>query len=217
MTLQTSGLAYARGHRQLFDGIDLQVGPGEALRVAGRNGSGKTSLLRLLCGLAEPLRGEVHWQGQDIRRAANREAFHQDLRYVGHGSGIKDDLTALENVQAAAALSGRACTRAQARDALMQLGLLDRANLPARVLSQGQRRRVVLARLALQPAARLSILDEPFNALDAESITVLTLLLEKQLADGAVVVYTTHQAQDLAARRTHALNLDAAAAHHGNA
>lgn len=206
MTLQASGLVCERGHRQLFAGVDLTVKPGEALRVAGRNGSGKTSLLRVLCGLAEPSRGEVRWLGRDIRQA--REAFHQDLLYVGHGSGIKDDLTALENVRIGASLSGRPCTPYQAGGALARLGLSDRAHLPARALSQGQRRRLALARLALQPAPRLAVLDEPFNALDRESIQVLSDLLNEQLASGAVVVYTTHQSQELAASRTIELNLD---------
>jgi heme exporter protein A len=214
MTLQTSGLACARGHRQLFEGIDLTVQPGEALRVAGRNGSGKTSLLRLLCGLAEPSQGEVRWQGQDIRQA--RDDFHRDLLYIGHGSGVKDDLTALENIQIGASLSGHPCTPYQAGSALARLGLADRAHLPARALSQGQRRRLALARLALQPAPRLAILDEPFNALDTESIQVLSDLLNEQLAQGTVVVYTTHQSQALVASRTIELNLDERTTSHGS-
>lgn len=206
MTLQASQLAYSRGNRQLFDGLDFEVRPGEALRVAGRNGSGKTSLLRVLSGLAEPVSGEVQWHGQSIRSL--REDFSQDLIYVGHGSGIKDDFTACENVQISAALSGRQCSADQACEALNLLGLQGRAHLPARVLSQGQRRRVVLARLAIKPAARLAILDEPFNALDQESINVLSALLSHRLAEGAVVVYTTHQPQPLVASRTHEIHLD---------
>jgi heme exporter protein A len=209
MTLQASQLAFARGKRKLFDGLDLEVKPGEALRVVGRNGSGKTSLLRVLCGLAEPERGEVRWRGQPIRTL--REEFSQDLVYVGHGSGVKDDLTASENVQISAVMSGRPCTHEQACAALDLLGLQGRAHLPARVLSQGQRRRVVLARLAIEPAARLAILDEPFNALDQESVEVLSSLLSRQLAQGAVVVYTTHQPQSLVASRTHEVHLDGAA------
>jgi heme exporter protein A len=208
MTLQASQLAYARGNRKLFDSLDLEVQPGEALRVVGRNGSGKTSLLRVLSGLSEPLKGRVLWRGQAIR--ALREDFNQDLIYVGHGSGLKDDFTASENVQISAALAGRKCSEADARDALTLVGLRDRAHLPARVLSQGQRRRVVLARLAIRPVARLAILDEPFNALDQESVDVLSSLLSRQLSEGAVVVYTTHQSQTLAASRTHEVHLDGA-------
>lgn len=209
MTLQASQLAYARGHRKLFDKLDLEVQAGEALRVVGRNGSGKTSLLRVLAGLSEPLRGEVRWRGQAIR--ALREDFNQDLLYVGHGSGLKDDFTAVENVRISAALAGRPCTESEALDALESMGLKGRAHLPARVLSQGQRRRVMLARLAIRPVARLAILDEPFNALDQESVEVLSSLLSRQLSEGAVVVYTTHQSQTLASSRTHEVHLDGAA------
>lgn len=211
MTLQASQLAYTRGNHRLFSGLGFELGPGEALRVAGRNGSGKTSLLRVLCGLAEPVEGEVRWRGLPVQR--HRDAFHQALTYIGHGQGLKDDLSALENVQVNALLAGRACKRAQALDALDRVGLRSRADLPARVLSQGQRRRVVLARLALPSPvpteASLLVLDEPFVALDLESVAVLTGLLNEQLAQGAMLVYTTHQAQALSARHSHELVLDA--------
>lgn len=203
MTLQASQLAHAHGNRALFEGLDFEVGPGEALRIAGRNGSGKTSLLRLLCGLAQPLKGEVLWRGQSIHR--HREVLHQALSYLGHAPGLKDDLSAWENVQFSAVLAGQACTKQQALDALAQLGLQSRAHLPARILSQGQRRRVLLARLALPQALtgspNLLVLDEPFVALDQESVQVLATLLGQQLAQGATLVYTTHQAQALRAAR----------------
>lgn len=203
MTLQASQLAYAHGNRALFEGLDFEVGPGEALRIAGRNGSGKTSLLRLLCGLAQPLKGEVLWRGQSIHR--HREVLHQALSYFGHAPGLKDDLSAWENVQFSAVLAGRACTRQQALEALTQLGLQSKAHLAARTLSQGQRRRVLLARLALPQALtgapHLLVLDEPFVALDQESVQVLATLLDQQLAQGATLVYTTHQPQALRAAR----------------
>lgn len=205
MTLQASGLTYARGKRKLFSNLDFDVKSGEALRVGGRNGSGKTSLLCVLCGLAEPQRGEVRWQGRSIR--SQRDVFHHALAYIGHRNGVKDDLTALENVRTSAALAGRACSPEQAWAALDQMGLGERAHLPARVLSQGQRRRVVLARLAVGPVAPLLILDEPFNALDHESVEVLRHWLNRQLAAGASVVYTTHQPQLLTAARHHEIEL----------
>lgn len=212
MTLQASQLAYARGDSLLFSGVNLEVGPGEALRVTGRNGAGKTSLLRVLCGLTLPLEGEVSWRGTSV--VQDRESLHRDLIYIGHGQTIKDEFSALENVQISAVLAGRSCTRRQALEALNQLGLRDRADLPARVLSQGQRRRVALARLAL-PAPEsgetsLLVLDEPFVALDQESVGVLAALLAARLARGAVLVYTTHQAQTLSAKCTHELNLGVA-------
>lgn len=205
MTLQASGLTYGRGRRLLFADLDFELKPGEALRVSGRNGSGKTSLLRLLSGLLEPQRGQVHWQGRCIR--SHRDAFHQALVFVGHASGVKDDLTAVENVRVSAALSGRSCSLQQALAALEAVGLGPRSSLPARVLSQGQRRRVVLARLAIAPVAPLLILDEPFNALDQESVQVLSSWLNRQLADGAQLVYTTHQSQPLQASRHHEIEL----------
>jgi heme exporter protein A len=211
MTLQASQLAYARGNRKLFADLSFEVKAGQALHVAGRNGSGKTSLLRVLCGLAQPLKGTVSWQGRSINQ--QRDYFHHSLTYIGHGVGLKDDLTAWENVQIGALLAGRACTRTQACDALAQFGLSERAHLPARVLSQGQRRRIVLARLALHAGAdslgRLLVLDEPFVALDQESVSLLANVLTRQLAHGATLVYTTHQPLTLKASAVHELVLGA--------
>jgi heme exporter protein A len=209
MTLQADGLAFERGQRKLFSGLSLEVAAGEALRVKGRNGSGKTSLLRVLCGLAQPVEGEVRWKGLSINR--HREAFHQDLLYIGHGQGIKDDLSAWENVHFNAVLADQPCSPLQAMAALEAVGLSGKADLPARVLSQGQRRRVLLARLALTPpdklASRLLVLDEPFVALDSESVRALTALIEHQLAGGATLVYTTHQNHPFAAHAMHELVL----------
>jgi heme exporter protein A len=201
MALQASSLAFERGQRRLFSGIGFALQPGQALRVKGRNGSGKTSLLRVLCGLAEAAEGEVLWHGRPI--AHQREAFHQSLLYIGHGQGLKDDLSAWENVYFNAVLADRPCSKAQALAALDEVGLSAKADLPARVLSQGQRRRVLLARLALtspdKAASRLLVLDEPFVALDAESVQMLAGMLERQLALGAMLVYTTHQDQAIGA------------------
>ena len=210
MTLQAKGLAFERGQRRLFEGLGFEVRPGEALRVRGRNGSGKTSLLRLLCGLAPPMEGEITWRGRPV--SAQREAFHRDLVYIGHGQGLKDDLTAWENVHFNAVLADEPCSQALARAALDEVGLADKADLPARVLSQGQRRRVLLARLALTPpdklASRLLVLDEPFVALDSESVDALTMLLARQLAAGATLVYTTHQDLAIGAHAAHDILLD---------
>ncbi|MFT3857178.1 MAG: cytochrome c biogenesis heme-transporting ATPase CcmA [Aquabacterium sp.] len=205
MTLKASDLAFERGQRRLFSGIGFDVAPGEVLRVKGRNGSGKTSLLRVVCGLAQPVQGMVSWRGQPIR--TQRERLHADLVFIGHGHALKDDLTACENVHIAAALSDQPCTRADARQALRRMGLADRADLPVRALSQGQRRRVLLARLGLATsevlARRLLVLDEPFTALDQESVSALAVLLNAQLAAGATLVYTTHQPDGILAARLH--------------
>jgi heme exporter protein A len=211
MSLQSRQLALSRGGRVLVEHVDIDVPLGQALHVRGRNGCGKTSLLRALCGLAPVHAGQLHWQGQPYTQ--QREALRQTLLYIGHGPGLKDDLTLGENLRTAAALSGRACSAAQARSALARLGLGDRIDAPVRTLSQGQRRRGGLARLALWPATqpnapRLLVLDEPFNALDRQSATALSTLLDEHLAAGAVLVYTTHQEAPALVAPTQVLDLD---------
>ncbi|CAH0352960.1 cytochrome c biogenesis heme-transporting ATPase CcmA [Aquabacterium sp. CECT 9606] len=206
MTLQAHQLACARGDRQLFNGLNFEIKAGEALWVSGSNGAGKTSLLRLLCGLAQPEEGSVRWAGRNIRSL--REDFHRDLLYVGHTAGIKDDLTAWENLALGSRLSGKPCSQADALVALDQVGLLNETSLPARSLSQGQRKRVALARLGLRPAPKLMVLDEPFNALDQESIRRLSATLNGHLASGGMLVYTTHQPQSLSPSRLHQLDLN---------
>ena len=225
MTLQAIGLVGGRGphaHAQpLFTGVEFSLDEGEALRVTGRNGSGKTTLLRTLCGLSEPQAGTLLWRGVPVWRTPTHGHPHehthghptwpQDVRYIGHAAGLKGDLSALENLRFAQALAGRSCTEAQAARALQALGLGSHAvNALARTLSQGQQRRAVLARLALPSdldPPGLLVLDEPFNALDATSVAVLTDLLAQRLAQGAILVYTTHQGQGVPARRTQAWHL----------
>jgi len=195
--LDAAGLRCVRGERTLFSGLDLTLRGGELLRIAGANGSGKTSLLRMLCGLLAPVEGSVRWQGEDIRRL--REAFWSQLVYVGHANAIKDDLTAAENLAISCALHGQGGTARQLRAALERLGVAASEREPARVLSQGQRRRVALARLALSPQAPLWILDEPFTALDAGAVAIVRELIAERVARGAAVAYTTHVELDIAA------------------
>lgn len=204
MTLQAHQLACTRGERQLFNDINFEIKAGDAMRVAGANGSGKTSLLRMMCGLAFPAAGEVRWLGRNIRAA--REEFGGQLIYLGHANGVKDDLVAWENVVVASTLSGLAVSRDAAYGALESLGLAQAADLPTRFLSQGQRKRVALARLWLGMHKPLWILDEPFTALDQNAVMELCATLNKHLALGGMVVYTTHQEIDLGAQRL--LHLD---------
>ena len=189
--LELRDLACVRGRRSLFRGLNLRMGPGQLLRVTGPNGAGKTSLLRMLCGLLAPTQGQVLWQGQDVRRA--REAFHQQLIYLGHAAALKDELTPLENLQVALRLGGSAPDEAAARLALADAGLRGREMVPSRILSQGQRRRAALARLPLGQAL-LWVLDEPFNALDTAATAWLRGLIETHLKRGGLVVLTSHQA-----------------------
>ena len=189
--LELRGLACARGGRSLFSGVDLTLQPGQLLRVGGVNGAGKTSLLRLLCGLLAPAHGEVRWGGQNI--VGLRDEFNRQLVYIGHAAALKDDLSALENLLAACVLGGQHCSEGEALGALAQAGLRARERVPARTLSQGQRRRVALARLELAASAGLWVLDEPFNALDSAATAWLLALITAQLQRGGMVVLTSHQ------------------------
>jgi heme exporter protein A len=189
--LEAIDLECQRGDRLLFSGLALRVAPGVCLHVAGENGSGKTSLLRILCGLMAPGAGVVRWHGEDIRRS--RESYWEKLAYVGHLNGVKDDLSAAENVHVAAAIAGWPAGDTTVRAALAAFGLAGFEDRPARALSQGQRRRVALARLHCAGATQLWILDEPFTALDTRGVAVLSGLIGAHLARQGSVVLTTHQ------------------------
>lgn len=203
--LEVHDLACQRGDRRLFRALAFALAPGQLLRVAGANGAGKTSLLRLLAGLALPSAGAVHWRGRPILR--QREAYVRELFYLGHLAALKDDLTPLENLRAEAGLTGLAVDDATLQQALADWGLTRAVRLPVRLLSAGQRRRAALARLALADAA-LWILDEPFNALDADAVAHLGLQIEQHLAVGGLAVITSHQALPWAAERVTTLQLD---------
>jgi heme exporter protein A len=189
--LELRDLGCVRGRRSLFRGINATLLPGQLLRVAGANGAGKTSLLRMLCGLLAPAQGQVLWRGQSVREA--REAFHRQLVYLGHGAALKDDLSPLENLQVGMRLGGADADRTSLLQALADAGLRGREHVPSRILSQGQRRRAALARLPLGQAA-LWVLDEPFNALDSAATAWLLSLIESHLRRGGLVVLTSHQA-----------------------
>jgi heme exporter protein A len=180
-------LACRRGNRRLFAGVDLALARGTVTWLRGANGSGKTSLMRILAGLSRPEAGEVE-----------RNA---ELIYVAHGNALKDDLRLVEAVAFLARLHGKTAPHERAERALDALGIASRANAFVRTLSQGQRRRGALARLALDDAPRAWILDEPYDALDRDGVTRLTALIEAHAARGGSVLLTSHQAVDVAGAR----------------
>ncbi|MBI5899640.1 MAG: cytochrome c biogenesis heme-transporting ATPase CcmA [Rhodocyclales bacterium] len=186
--LKVSGLACSRGERRLFSDVDFSLGTGEWLHVQGANGAGKTSLMRLLVGLSPADAGEIRWRGE----TAPSTEFRRDLIYLGHHAAVKEDLTPLENLRLATALDGVTLNERSALAALMRLGLRGRENLPVRVLSAGQKRRVLLARLLTRPAV-LWVLDEAFNALDVGAVKLLGELIAEHLGNGGMAVLTSHQ------------------------
>lgn len=190
-SLELRDVACARGGRLLFGALSLRLDAGQWLQVAGDNGAGKSSLLRLVAGLLPAAGGQVLWRGLPL--ADQRERLGAERLYLGHEPALKDDLTALENLQAACALAGEAVDSEQALDALHQAGLRGSTHRPVRQLSQGQRRRCALARLPLSRRRALWVLDEPFNALDTSACDWLAHLLRQHLRAGGLAVLTSHQ------------------------
>lgn len=209
--LEVTELRCQRGERELFAGLTFELAPRTLLHVRGRNGSGKTTLLRALCGLLRPDAGSIRWRGESIRELA--EDYNRELLYFGHLNGIKADLSGEENLRIASALDQDAADRDRIDDALARIGLAGLEDLPTRMLSQGQKKRVALARLILSRAP-LWILDEPFTALDVDAVDLLQTLIAEHVADGGMVVLTTHQEVALTRGEIQRLSLDAPAAAH---
>jgi len=187
--LNARGLACRRGRRTLFRGLDMQLRPGSITWLRGTNGSGKTSLMRILAGLSAATEGVLQWC----------DGAGGQLIYIGHSNALKDDLTLAEALAFLARLQGLDDADARAHRALGLLGLASRREQPVRTLSQGQRRRGALARLALDDELpRPWILDEPYDALDRDSMATLSRLIEAHAARGGMVLLTSHQSVDLA-------------------
>jgi heme exporter protein A len=184
--LDAINLTCVRDDRVLFSELSFSVSPGEMVQIAGKNGAGKTSLLRILAGLAQAEEGEVKWQGEGLSRI--RYQYHQDLLWLGHQPGIKTVLTAFENLSFYHA-NGAQSLRWQA---LTEVGLLGFEDVPVNQLSAGQQRRVALARLWLSEH-KLWILDEPFTAIDVTGVEKITQQLKHHTENGGMVILTTHQ------------------------
>jgi heme exporter protein A len=188
--LEVDHLSCRRGDRTLFTGLSFTLPGGTLLHVRGRNGSGKTTLLRALCGLLRPDQGSILWRGELITDLA--DDYNRELLYFGHLNGIKADLTGHENLRVAATLDQDPFADTDILHALARIGLAGFEDLPTRMLSQGQKKRVALARLILSKAP-LWILDEPFTALDIDAVALLETFIAEHVADGGAVVLTTHQ------------------------
>jgi len=185
--LQANALAGERAGQRLFSDISFQLHSGDLLHVSGSNGSGKTTLLRMLCGLTLPSAGSIFWQQNTIDN--HRDEFNAELLYIGHRHGMHSDLNALENLQLSVQ---QPANRARIFAALENVGLGQHLEKPLRLLSQGQQRRVALARLLLESRA-LWILDEPLAALDVDAVEWFSQCLARHLKEGGMAVVTTHQ------------------------
>ena len=188
--LRVTDLCGMRGDRRLFDDLNFSLCSGQMLHLKGHNGSGKTTLLRMLAGLLHAEAGEIAWNGESIRRA--RQEYHAELLYLGHLNGLKGDLSAVENLRIDAAIRGNPLDEEEAWQVLLDIGLRGHEDLPSKYLSQGQKRRVALARLWISQAA-LWILDEPFSALDVAAVDELQAVIRRHLERGGMVIVTTHQ------------------------
>jgi heme exporter protein A len=202
--LETLNLECTRADRPLVSNLSFALGAGELLHVTGSNGSGKTTLLRTLCSLSRHSAGEIRWHGISIDTLGDE--YRRHLAYVGHSDALQGELSGEENLRVAAALVG-AVEPSAIRGALERVGLRNIGDLPAKILSQGQKRRLALARLPLL-ARTLWILDEPFSALDAHSVRRLEGLLAEHLDAGGMIVITSHQEHRWRATTVHRIDLD---------
>ena len=205
--LAAERLAARRGYAPLFANVQFSLAAGCALIVTGRNGSGKTTLLRIVAGLTAPSEGEIRWQGQTMRSFDAR--MRDAVAFNGHLPALKDELSAEENLRAWSALDDRSPSDDAVVDALVAVALARQRRLPVRVLSQGQRRRIALARLRLVRRP-LWALDEPLMALDADGVDALGALLDAHLSSGGLCIAASHQPLPIAGERAHTLALGTA-------
>ncbi len=202
--LQLKDIRCQRGDRLLFKNLNFICPKATLVRVGGPNGTGKTSLLRLIVGLMQPTQGQILWGGESITKL--KEDFWKDLVYIGHLNGVKDELTVLENLLINCEIGEHAITEEEAISALERVGLAGFENYLVRQLSQGQKRRVTLARLYVASYAKLWVLDEPFVALDVKAVAELANQIVQYVNAGGIVIYTTHQEVPIAVN--HSMQID---------
>jgi heme exporter protein A len=202
--LEALNLGCTRGDRRLFKDLNFSINSGELIELRGANGSGKTSLLRILSGLAAPAEGEVRWRGESIRSLG--EEYSRSIAYLAHQNGVKDELSAIENLRIGCGVAGNPLSTSNAQAILDQVGLSRQQNLPARSLSAGQRRRVALARLLASKAA-VWILDEVLTSLDDAAIKLSRRFIGDHLSKGGLAIIATHQELDLVADRVQRIEL----------
>lgn len=187
--LHVNSISCTRGYRDLFSDLDFTLSAGQVLRVEGKNGSGKTSLLRIISGLAQPLEGDVLWNGQKIHHPESD--YFQQLLFIGHRAGIKFELSPIENLLMAKALNGSKSENS-IEEALYQVGLYGFEDIPCARLSAGQKRRVALAQLFLTEST-VWILDEPYTSLDVAAVSMLEQRFNQHTAEGGILLITSHQ------------------------
>lgn len=189
--LEVSQLTAIRDERVLFESLSFTINSGELVQVEGRNGTGKTTLLRIITGLGDRDNGSISWNGEEIE--SSRDLFHQDLLFLGHQIGVKRELTAYENLRFYLSIHSRQpYDKNTIYNALTKVGLAGREDVPVGQLSAGQQRRVALARLWLSDH-KLWILDEPLTAIDKQGVKVLESLFLQHAESGGIVMLTTHQ------------------------
>jgi heme exporter protein A len=192
--LEVQSLECVRDDRLLFNDLDFMVADGEVLQIEGPNGCGKTSLLRIICGLRLPEAGRVLWCAEPIQ--SNREDYYANMVYIGHLPCIKADLTVAENVRALLDTRSLSVNAAVIEQALAKVGLAGYDDVPGKALSSGQRRRILLAFVELS-AAKLWILDEPLTALDVEGVSLMESMIIEHREAGGSVIFTTHHGMNL--------------------
>ncbi len=201
--LKAHALKCVKGSTELFSNIEFELNSGEALLVEGSNGSGKTSLLRILCGFNYPADGDISWDDVSIE---GHESYQQQISFIGHASGVKLDLTVMENLVFAQRLVGSSRKESEIKEIVRAVGLFKQRNILTRKLSAGQKRRVALARLQLEDRP-LWILDEPLTALDKEFVTEFETVLKNHLDNNGMLIVTTHRELILPSTKMKRINL----------